>query len=221
MADDGKIRVAGDPRAEDAIGPQVHAGSHETPGPSGKGGSKSPSPEAIERLARIRDRLQQSVGQIVLSLMRLPRYRHQTLADIEHLVLDPLLADRIAIAHNAPKEGADPAMSDVANLAGIAIWASVSDEVDARIREQAASGIFPVRLSARDWSSGDRLWLLDIVAGDRANTTRLLANFRQIAGERPVRIHPIVARSVDPDVLERLRAPEDEDAGDGDRATSA
>lgn len=33
----------------------------------------------------------------------------------------------------------------------------------------------------------------------------MLANFKQIAGDKPVSIHPIVARSVDAQVLEKMR----------------
>ena len=40
-------------------------------------------------------------------MMALPRYRHQTLGDLQHLILDPLIRDRIAIAYPADGE-ADP-----------------------------------------------------------------------------------------------------------------
>ena len=49
------------------------------------------------------------------------------------------------------------------------------------------------------------VWLLDVIAADRSQATRVLANFRQLSGERPVKIHPIVARSVDPALLEKMR----------------
>ena len=34
----------------------------------------------------------------------------------------------------------------------------------------------------------------------------VLANFRQLAGERVVKIHPLVGRLIEPEALERLRA---------------
>ena len=49
-------------------------------------------------------------------------------------------------------------------LSGIAIWASVSEEVDAKIREQIRAGTFPVRLQSGDWNSGNINWLLDVIA---------------------------------------------------------
>lgn len=80
------------------------------------------------------------------------------------------------------------------------------DEVTAKIRDQFKGGVFPTRLSADDWASGESIWLLDLIAPNRQLATAVLANFRQIAGDKPVSIHPIVARSVDPEVLEKMRA---------------
>lgn len=134
--------------------------------------------------------------------MNLPRYRHQALGDLMHVVLDPLMRDRVAIAHvrndNHPE-------GDEQTVAGIAIWATVSEAVDAKIAEQIKAGVFPVRLASEDWTSGEVVWLLDVIASDRSQATRVLANFRQLSGERPVKIHPIVARSVDPVLLEKMR----------------
>lgn len=57
---------------------------------------------------------------------------------------------------------------------------------------------FPTRLGADYWASGEKVWLLDLIAPNRQLATAVLANFKQIAGDRPIAIHPIVARSVDP-----------------------
>lgn len=158
------------------------------------------TPEAMEQLTELRGKIHNSVGQTVLAMMNLPRYRNQTLADLAHLLIEPLLRDRLAIASTRVKDSSDQA------TAGMAIWASVSDSVDAKIREQVKSGAFPVRLSSDDWTSGETLWLLDVIAPNRKLATAVLANFKQVAGDKPVSIHPIVARAVDPDVLEKMKA---------------
>lgn len=155
------------------------------------------------KLDEFRSKIHLSIGQIVLLMINLPRYRNQTLADLSHLVLEPLLRDRISIATARPKDSDED--SEAETLAGVAIWASVSDAVDAKIREQISGGSFPVRLNTNDWASGDKLWLLDIVAADRKLATAVLANFRQVAGDRPVNIHPIVSRSVEPELLKKLK----------------
>jgi hemolysin-activating ACP:hemolysin acyltransferase len=159
------------------------------------------TPEMRARIAELRNRVQLNTGQIVLAMMNLPRYRHQTLGDLTHLVLDPMMRDRISIARRGV-EGQPPDDHDVA---GIAIWASVSKAVDAKIVEQVKAGLFPVRLANEDWASGDTVWLLDVIAGDRKAATAVLTNFRQLSGERPVKMHPLVARMIDPAVLEKLQ----------------
>ena len=75
-----------------------------------------------------------------------------------------------------------------------------------KITEQVKAGAFPVRLGSDDWVSGNTVWLLDVIAADRQQATSVLANFRQLAGERSVKIHPIVGRLIDPDVLAKLVA---------------
>lgn len=159
-------------------------------------------PEALAKLAEIRARVETSVGQIVLMLMNVPRYRHQSIADLQHLVIEPLLRDRIAIAYGKPRESnalANPAP------AGIAIWASVDAATDAKIQEQVKAGVFPVRLGDEDWASGETLWLLEVLAPNQKAATAVLLNFSSIAGDGLVHIHPIVARSVDPTIIKRLK----------------
>ena len=189
----GVERVAG----ADAAAPQM-------PQPQAPAGAAPAqiSPEMRARITELRSRVQLNTGQVVLAMMNLPRYRTQTLADLTHLVLDPMMRDRLAIAHRT----VDGKPQGDEDIAGIAIWASVSDAVDAKITEQVKAGVFPVRLANEDWTSGDRVWLLDVIAGERKAATSVLANFKQLSGERAVKIHPIVARMIDPDVLEKLKA---------------
>ncbi|WP_052341321.1 toxin-activating lysine-acyltransferase [Salinarimonas rosea] len=199
----------------------------ETPAatPPADGAKPQASAEALAKIAEVRGRLLGAVGQVTLALAGLPRYRHQSLADLQSLVLEPLVRDRIAIATPRAGEGDESAEKpsvDLGALAGIAIWASVSPEVDAKIREQIKAGVFPVRLKPEDWASGDAVWLLDVIAPNQRLATSVLANFRQVAKGRAVLIHPVVARQVDREALEKLGArradaPAAEDGGGGQR----
>jgi cytolysin-activating lysine-acyltransferase len=83
-------------------------------------------------------------------------------------------------------------------------WASVSPEVDARIAEQTKAGAFPVRLKPEDWKSGNIVWLLDVIAPTRDLATLVLTHFHQVAKQDNIKIHPMVAHLVDPDVLAKL-----------------
>jgi len=116
-------------------------------------------------------------------MLNLPRYRNQSLADVMHLVVEPLTR---ATASPSPKVGGEGKLEETA---GIAIWASVSDEVDAKIREQIQARVFPVRLKAEDWNSGDTHWLLDVIrplAKGRHRRAREL----QAGGEGQADPHP-------------------------------
>jgi cytolysin-activating lysine-acyltransferase len=162
------------------------------------------TPELMAQIGEMRSKIQVSIGQTLLAVMDLPRYRHMSLADFSHLVVNPLLRNRVAIAHKSVTENGQTKV-DEETIAGIAIWASVSPAVDAKIVEQTKAGVFPLRLAPEDWTSGDLPWLLDVIAGDRGQATSVLANFRQLVGDKPIKIHPMVARLIDPAVLEKLR----------------
>ncbi len=98
-----------------------------------------PDPAMLEKVSVIRTRLQATFGQVVLALTAVPRYQYQSVGDLTHLVLEPLIRDRVAIATSKPKD--EPAPQGP--LAGIAVWASVSDIVDAKIQGQIKAGVFP------------------------------------------------------------------------------
>ncbi len=107
--------------------------------------------------------------------MATPRYRALPLSDLQHLVLEPLMQDRIAIAQ--PKDDKNPGTEP---LAGIAFWASVDEATDAKIREQIRNNVFPVRLQAQEWNSGKINWLLDVIAPNQRLATAVIANFKQV-----------------------------------------
>lgn len=157
--------------------------------------------ELLEKLTKAKTMIHSSFGQVVLAMSSVPRYRNQSLADLSHLVIDPLIRDRIAIAQPKAEEG-----NEKASLlpASIAVWASVSAEADAKIREQVKVGAFPVRLKADDWNSGDIVWLLDVIAPTQKMATTVLANFNKIAKQDNIHIHPMINRLVDPEILKKL-----------------
>jgi hemolysin-activating ACP:hemolysin acyltransferase len=166
--------------------------------PAEPAAAKALDPALLAQITAFKTKLQASIGEVVLAMLNLPRYRNQTLADLMHLVVEPMTRDRIAIA-KAGGEG------KIEETAGIAIWASVSDEVDAKIREQIQARVFPVRLKSEDWASGETTWLLDVIAPSQKIATAVLANFKQVVKDKPVRIHPIVSQLVDPAVLEKMK----------------
>jgi cytolysin-activating lysine-acyltransferase len=129
------------------------------------------------------------------------------------MALEPLIRDRIAIARPAKKE---PGM--LADIAGFVIWASVSEEVDLKIRDQIKAGTLPIRLKPDDWQSGSVNWLLDGEAHaaigsrrgpnapDRKTAGRVIANFAQVVKTGDLRLHPQIGGLVEPEMLEKMGA---------------
>lgn len=179
----------------------------ESPVPNGaaNGVEASPNPqldpEIAKKIATMRSHVRESFGKVVMAMMMLPRYRRQSLDDLQHLVLEPLIADRIAIAYPS-----DAAQNVLADVAGVAIWASVSESVDAAIRDQIKAGVFPIRLKPEEWNSGNINWLLDVIAPNPKATTSVIANFRQVVKDGDLRLHPIITKLVDPETLSRMSA---------------
>ena len=187
-----------------AASPTPVSSSGGAPAPTGTTGpSPSPQldPEVARKLAAVRSHVRESFGKVAMAMMMLPRYRNQTLADLQHLVLEPLIRDRIAIAYPGGSE--ENALIDIA---GMAIWASVSEEADARIRDQVKAGTFPVRLKPEDWTSGNINWLLDVIAPDQRATASVIANFKQVVKEGSLRLHPLITRLVDEETLKKMGA---------------
>jgi cytolysin-activating lysine-acyltransferase len=159
------------------------------------------SPEVLKKIAAVRSHVRESFGKTVMAMMMLPRYRNQSIGDLQNLVLEPLIRDRIALAYPGNKDE-----NDFDDISGVAIWASVSEEVDARIRDQIRAGTFPVRMKAEDWNSGTINWLLDVIAPDEKKTASVIANFKQVVKEGSLRLHPIITRLVDEETLKKMGA---------------
>ncbi len=149
--------------------------------------------DTLAKIAAVRTKIHETLGKVALAMSSTPRYRHLPLGDLTSLILDPLLRDRIAIASPLSADG----RANETDTAGIAIWASVSEAVDAKISEQVRAGVFPIRLQADDWASGKINWLLDVIAPNAQLATSVVTTFRQVTNDDELRIHPVVSKLVD------------------------
>jgi len=103
-----------------------------------------------------------AVGEIAWLLSQSPTHRHSLfLADIEWLVMPPLTLSQYRLFHADGKP------------VGVAFWAFVSEVVEQRL---SGGG----RLSAAEWRSGDRVWLVELVA-PFGGQDRMLADLRKTA----------------------------------------
>lgn len=123
-----------------------------------------PTPEAR------RERMAQSFADIVGVLMRDPGFRNLRLADLEWLVLPPILSGQWRIARGAatsaiatPDASGAPTKGSLIIPVATALWASVSPAIDKKLTEGVNE---PLMLRPNEWTSGKHLWLI-AVAGDR------------------------------------------------------
>lgn len=188
-------------------------------------GPKAPSSRPTEGV--LPTRAKALVGQVVLAMASVPRYRHCSIADIEGLVVAPVLRNRVALVSigegvREKTGGAKGSRASLADDVSVALWASVSDVVNAKIVEQIEAGVFPVRLAADEWASGDQIWILDVIAPTPVLVAATVANFskltarvartRRINGSSDkhrlddVRLHPVVTRQFDAKPLKKMQA---------------
>lgn len=123
-----------------------------------------------------RNKFAESFAQIVGVMMRDKTFRSATLADLEWLVIPPLLARQYGLAHAAvPAPGvnvkaeAAPTTSKMMPVA-VALWASVSDKLDKALSDTQTEH---PRLRAGDWTSGDNIWIMAAAGDQRAVPTFL------------------------------------------------
>ena len=114
--------------------------------------------QQARRRAAIAVRHSLAFAQIVSVLMRSSRHKHYSIADLEWLVLPPLLTGNFSIAE------AKSSKNGVSVPVAVALWANVSSEVDKRL---SASVDKPMRLRPSEWRSGDIPWLVDAVGDPR------------------------------------------------------
>lgn len=162
---------------------------------AGGGGSDAEARAQAARQALTAKMTAAGFGEIVSVLMRAPHYKHYSLADLEWLVVPPLLANQFTLAEARAKEGGIPAP------VGIALWARVSEEVDAKL----SSGLDrPVRLRPDEWTSGDIFWLIDAVGAPEAVKAMVARMSEAVFDGRPFKLR---ARDQDGKVTVQTVAP--------------
>lgn len=117
-------------------------------------------------------------GEIVGILMRAPKHKNLSLRALRGQILPAVMNDQYFIGR-VRRPGAEGS----AVAAGLAIWASVSDEVDKRLR---ASTKPPLKLAPAEWKSGPHLWLIDLIAPSVLARSILKDIDEKIAKGRPM-----------------------------------
>jgi cytolysin-activating lysine-acyltransferase len=111
---------------------------------------------------------QAALGQAIWVAMHSPSHRHLFLADLEWAMIPPVRLRQIRFF--GEKNAID----------GFATWAMVSEEVEKRLLTGNR------RLAPTDWRSGDRAWLIDLVAPTEAAAKAAVGEIKgRIFAEKP------------------------------------
>lgn len=100
-----------------------------------------------------------TLGQIALVLMRSRQHKYSFLSDLEWLVMPAIATNQFMIAEQ-PDSG-----SGLSLPVAVAMWSTVSNDVDARI---SGNPRLPIRLKPEEWTSGPIPWLMEAVGDPRA-----------------------------------------------------
>ncbi len=152
---------------------------HATMAPEAAAPGNALSQEEMERRAVASKRLLMSFGEIVSVMMRSPQFKNATLSDLEHLVVPAVSSGQFIVAEAQSKE------NGFITPVSVALWASVSDEVDQRL---GANPEEPIKLAPQEWKSGDNPWLIAL-AGDRRPMNSLLRRLHETTfKDKPLKV---------------------------------
>ncbi|MEZ5892453.1 MAG: toxin-activating lysine-acyltransferase [Parvularculaceae bacterium] len=123
------------------------------------------------------------LGEVTWLLSQSPTHKHFAIGDLEWLVMPAILLEQFRVFHG-PK-----------HPLGFALWAEFSEEAEKRFLEQVESGR-GARLRPQDWKSGDRLWLIEIVAPfataeNKMNEAMVADLIDNVFKSRPFKLHII------------------------------
>ena len=159
--------------------------------------------------------LLEDLGAIVAATVNLPRYRHLPIGHIADLFLAPLRAGTVSVARASRCDGE----ARSSPVAGFVIWASVSEQVSDNIAEQIKAGVFPIRLARAEWTSGEEIWILDVVAANKKVASAIVTGVTRSFGGRKVRIHQLARKLVDLEVPQTVKESESKLSPDQSKST--
>jgi cytolysin-activating lysine-acyltransferase len=99
-----------------------------------------PAPEGAGK------KVSEVLGEIVWLMSQSPLHKQFFISDLEWLVMTPVLLQQFRLFYDDTKP------------IGVAFWGTVDGEVEERLKAGTT------RLRPQDWKSGDRLWVVEVIA---------------------------------------------------------
>jgi cytolysin-activating lysine-acyltransferase len=96
--------------------------------------------------AGVAKKISKVLGEITWLMSQSPLHKQLFISDLEWLVMTPMMFQQFRLFYDQSKP------------IGVVFWASVSEEVEARLAAGNA------RMRPQDWKGGDRLWVVEVIA---------------------------------------------------------
>lgn len=113
----------------------------------------------------------QMLGEITWLLTQSPTHKQLFIGDLEWFAMPAILLEQFRIFYGPSQP------------AGVALWAQVSEETEKRLEEGAS------KLRANEWKSGDRFWLIELVAPFGGQDEMLADLSNTVFGGKPFKFH--------------------------------
>lgn len=107
-----------------------------------------------------------SLGEIVWLMSQSPAHKTFFISDLEWMIMVPVMLQQFRIFYDQQKP------------IGVALWGAVSDEVEKRLATGNA------KLQPQDWKSGNKLWVVEIIAPFGGHEEMLQDLKRQVFAEK-------------------------------------
>lgn len=135
-------------------------------------------PAQQRQLAEAEVRFALTFTRILSVLARTPHYRGHTIADLDWLLVPPVMLGQCAVMETTAPNGQKVPVA-------AALWALVSPDVDQRLAQHLDQ---PLRLVPNEWRCGEILWLVDAF-GDTNAIPHLMKMLRESAfRDQPVKV---------------------------------
>jgi|GEM_PF-514380 len=106
---------------------------------------------------------QHVLGEVVWLLSQSKTHKHFRMEDLNWFAMPPIMLEQYRIFLGRQQNPQNPQQQAEVPM-GVAFWAMLSKEVERRFTEAVKDGSGPVQLRPQDWNSGNRLWLIELVA---------------------------------------------------------
>ena len=131
--------------------------------------------------ASVKPTVSHMLGEVTWILSQSPAHKHFAIGDLEWLVMPAILLEQFRVFHGDK------------HPLGLALWAYLSEDAEARVTAAVAAG-GGARLRPDDWKSGERLWLVELVAPyatpENKLTEAMVADLIQnVFGEKAFKFH--------------------------------